>query len=86
MSTLSKTTSEGKSPQIQVVLALFAAFSSKDYAQLSSLLSEDYIHYVLPKSLVYPTRNKTEWITYVEEVMKMFENFKVSLYHIRSFR
>ena len=65
------------SPQLQTVLSLLDAFCNKEFEKVSSLLAEDYLHNLLPKSLGAPTRDKIGWVSHIQELLKIHNNFKV---------
>lgn len=67
-----------KSPQLQLVLDFLNAFSDKDFDKLYSLITDDYVHSVVPKDLGAPPVTRTEWIPRIKELLGIFNEFKVS--------
>lgn len=67
-----------RSVQLQVVIDFFTAFCHKEFDKVSTFLTDDYVHYVLPKSLGLPPSDKSGWIKYVREIMPIYNNFKVN--------
>ncbi|KAK7692439.1 hypothetical protein QCA50_004064 [Cerrena zonata] len=82
-STLSGAIPSQPSPQIQVVIDFLASFGRKDFETIASLASDDYVHYVLPKTLGIPPSEKTPWLKSTQEMLGIFNNdFKLDIEEI----
>lgn len=70
------------SPQLRAVLRWEDALTTDhDIDALASLLTEDYTHEILPKSLNLPILDKAGFLEYAEKVlMLLLTEYNVSIY------
>ena len=67
------------STQLQTAIDFLTLFCNKDLEKLSTLLTDDYIHYLLPKSLGSPPCGKVAWVKRMQEALRTVDHFKVQL-------
>ena len=67
------------SAQLQTAIDFLTLFCNKDLEKLSTLLTDDYIHYLLPKSLGSPPCGKVAWVKQMQEALRTVDHFKVQL-------
>ncbi|TCD64006.1 hypothetical protein EIP91_004674 [Steccherinum ochraceum] len=60
------------SPQLQAVLRWFDALIKHDIHALSDVLTDDYVHPILPQSLGLPTYDRAGFLEFVEKVLIPF--------------
>ena len=67
------------SAQLQTAIDFLTLFCYKDLEKLSTLLTDDYIHYLLPKSLGSAPCGKVAWVKQMQEALRTVDGFKVQL-------
>ncbi|KAF8589497.1 hypothetical protein K439DRAFT_1253540, partial [Ramaria rubella] len=70
------------SPELQTALKWIDGFNCWDIDQITSVLSNDYTHHILPKTLGVKSRNKEEFREYFTGILPMFQDFKVTIHEI----
>lgn len=68
---------EKRTPQLQVVLDLLIGFCHKEFDKVSTLITDDYVHSIFPKSLGIPPSDKASWIQQLRENLPIYNDFKV---------
>lgn len=65
------------SPQLQTVLKCLEGFNKWDLDLVTAEFSEDWKHYLLPRSLQSPGRNKEEWRIFFSPIHASLKDFTV---------
>ena len=67
-----------QSPIVKSTLDWVAAMNARDFSVVGNLLSDSYVHEILPKSLGAPIWGKSEYIAYMESLKKQIDHWNVS--------
>ncbi len=78
MSPPSRSIPQNPSPQMAVVLKCIESFSVDDEKVFNEVMSADYTHEVLPKSIGLPIETKAEYLRRVGKTRHLMQDFEVS--------
>lgn len=70
------------SPQLKTVLRWIDAFKNWNLDELVATMSDDYTHYIFPRSLNQPVRRKQEFAAYFQTLPRLFDSFNVTIEEI----
>lgn len=74
----SRATTHNPSPQLAVVMKCIESFSADDSEAFNEVMSADYTHEVLPKSINIPIETKAEYLRRVGKTRHLLQDFQVS--------
>ncbi|KAK7682589.1 hypothetical protein QCA50_014389 [Cerrena zonata] len=66
-------------PQVRTVVDYVTVICDSDWSKLESLLTDDFIWYIYPKSLGLPLSNKAEWIKFNADASDIFKRISSSI-------
>lgn len=67
------------SPQLRVMLRWFDAVATHNMEALDAILSDDYVHPILPQSLGLPTYDRAGFLEFAQKVLMPF----LTVYEVR---
>ncbi|KAI0081028.1 hypothetical protein K474DRAFT_1704304 [Panus rudis PR-1116 ss-1] len=74
--------SSSSSPQVQAAVQWLTALAESDFATFDTLLTDDYVHTLIPRTLKAPDRSKKEYLDYLKIVLKAFTDFKFEVHEV----
>ncbi|KAI0081026.1 hypothetical protein K474DRAFT_1704302 [Panus rudis PR-1116 ss-1] len=74
--------SSNSSPQVQAAVQWLTAHAESDFATFETLLTDDYVHSLIPRTLNTPVRNKEEHKSFLKAALKTVKDFKFEVHEV----
>ncbi|KAI0081027.1 hypothetical protein K474DRAFT_1672290 [Panus rudis PR-1116 ss-1] len=81
-SRVSGVVSSNSSPQVQAVVQWLTALAESDFATFDTLLTDDYVSTLLPRTLNTPDRTKEVYLGSLKTALRAFTDFKFEVHEV----